>query len=263
MNRKTLTDNLALALVLLGVGVVGGRAAGGRDAPARQDASAAAAQQGSRSVVLLREDFESGSVLSVGQGYAPVAYGTPNLGGSGAYWGRTVAKAAYGLFSSWCAGDGWNSPAEPPYGANCIPYYGSPACLVPSYTNATMTTAPLNLSAYTTGLLSYNLWLSTEAADWFSVEASVDGVNFHGYTYVGFTDGNFVPRQLVLGSWPVLGNLMGHEQVWFRFGYSSDGTELMGGAFVDDITIEVDNPDLVFGDGFESGDPSLWSSSQG
>ena len=82
---------------------------------------------------------------------------------------------------------------------------------------------------------------------------------FYGFTYFGTTLGGFMPRALQLASWPVLGNLMGHPEVWFRFGYSSNGEGLMEGAYIDNIKVEVEHTDLIFGDGFEAGDTGAWS----
>ena len=64
--------------------------------------------------------------------------------------------------------------------------------------------------------------------------------------------------QLSLTSWPTLGDLTGHPAVWFRFGYAANSSDLYEGVYIDDVTLEVSSPDLLFADSFELGDTSGW-----
>jgi hypothetical protein len=264
MSRKLLAANLTFALVLVGLGVLQAR----HDANRTRSVPTWSARSGGVPLgvplagrnLLVVEGFESEMRFAVSEGYAPVAYGPPPPpGGSGAFWGRSMARAMAGLFSAWCAGAGPASPAVPPYGLNCTPYspYLPGPCRVPLATNTTMTAGPYNLTGYTTGSLRFSYWLSTELADPFSVQASVDGSHFYGFLYYGANPTG--QMQLQLTSWPALGDLTGRPSVWFRFGYAANASGRYEGVYIDDITLEVGSPDLIFGDSFELGDSSAWS----
>jgi hypothetical protein len=88
------------------------------------------------------------------------------------------------------------------------------------------------------------------------VQASVDGTHFHGFLYYGAEPSG--QMQLQLTSWPALGDLTGRPSVFFRFGYAANATSRYEGVYIDDITLEVGSPDLIFGDSFELGDSSAW-----
>lgn len=256
MNRRLIVINLAIVLTLVFLSQIHAWLEPPREpaTAAREPIAARAGEAGPGGGVLLFEGFEGGMGLEVGQGNAFVYGGAVPGPGSDAYWGRSVARVAAGLFSAWTAGAGPNSPSID-YGANCIPGYGGP-CPVPPDTNTTMTSGPHLLSPGTTGQLRFDFWLSTEMSDLFSVEASVDGVSFYGFTYYGGTSG-FETRALDITSWPTLGDLTGRK-VWFRFGYSSDSSVVYEGVFVDNVFLVIDG---LFVDGFESGNTSSWSSS--
>lgn len=195
---------------------------------------------------IVYQPFEITMLPYVAEGNAPTAYGVTTSTGSGAFWGRTAARAAAGIFSAWAAGEGPNAP----------PPYGYP---VPPNTNTTMLTGPHDLTPYVEGELRYDLWLSTEINDLYTIGASVDGVNYVGYSFYGTSQG-FEGEAFNLQTWPGLGDLTAYSTVWFRFGYSSDASYLWQGAYVDNVRLHVREPGEVFHDAFLLGDTSRWSS---
>lgn len=244
MNLRLLFGNLALAMVLVALGQVAARSETS-SAVGIVSRTSPRTFYGGTGHPLLHQSFEETLGFYVQEGNAPVAYGVPQTQGSGAYWGRIIGRAATGLFSAWAAADGPNAPPSVDYP-------------VPIGTNTTMTTGPFDLTPFVEAELAYDLWLSTEYVDLFSVQASVDGLRFFGYTYYGTSQG-FEDRRLNLRTWPALGDLTNYSTVWFRFGYSSDLGVRWEGVYIDNVELLVREPGELFSDGFLLGDSSRWS----
>lgn len=141
-------------------------------------------------------------------------------------WGRTTLRATDGLHSIYCAGTGPAAPGD-----------GGPA---PAGTASWAIVGPFDLSQTTAGVLSFNLWLRTEAyQDVFMWLVSTDGERFSGSARSTDTDG-WRAMTADLTRWGAAGSVIGEPEVWIAFVYQSDFNNLFEGAYVDEVTLTVD-----------------------
>jgi hypothetical protein len=140
-------------------------------------------------------------------------------------WGKTSYRRSAGSSSIWCAASGSASPGA---GGN-----------VPVNTTSWAIAGPFDLSGATSGDLTFDLWLDTEANyDYFSWLASTDGTNFSGLRTSSDT-GGFETITQDLSDWGSAGNVLGQPQIWIAFIYSSDESNTYEGAYVDQVSLNT------------------------
>ena len=147
----------------------------------------------------------------------------PSSGAAAVDWGRTTYRKASGSASIWCAAAGPQSPGA--------------GGMSPPNTASWAIAGPFDLSGASSGTLSFDLWLETEANyDYFSWLASFDGSNFSGLRTSQSTSG-FQRIEQDLTDWGSAGDVTGRSQVWIAFLYDSDGDTVREGAYVDNVTL--------------------------
>jgi hypothetical protein len=101
-----------------------------------------------------------------------------------------------------------------------------------------MVYGPFSLAGASDAELAFQLWLNSEPEyDGVFSGASIDGVEFHGYSVTGNSAG-WVQQVLSLKDVPGLGDLSGQEEVWIALLFVSDGVvRLQEGAHIDDIVL--------------------------
>jgi len=141
-------------------------------------------------------------------------------------WGRTDYRATEGRFSIYCAGMGPAAPGG-----------GGPA---PVNTVSWAIVGPYDLTETTAGMLSFDLWLSTEPyQDVFMWLVSTDGENFSGSARSTDTNG-WQTVTADLKNWGAAGNVIGSSAVWIAFVYQSDHSNTFEGAYLDEVSLTVD-----------------------
>jgi len=164
------------------------------------------------------EGFEGSFPGSTWQLYHPS--GAPDVD-----WGKTSYRKSAGSYSIWCGASGSASPGS-----------GNP---VPTNMQSWVIAGPFDLSGATSGEISFDLWLSTEASyDYFKWLASTNGQNFSGFQTSADTSG-FQTATTDLADWGSAGNLLGQSQVWIAFIYESDSSNAYEGAYVDQVAITI------------------------
>jgi len=150
-----------------------------------------------------------------------------SLGSSDVTWGRSTFRAASGNASVWCAQNGSDAP--------------SPGGNVPANTQSWMVAGPFDLSGASQGELAFDLWLETEPSfDFFYAAASLDGSNFNALGIDQDTNG-WQRLTFDLANWGSLGDLTGESAVWIAFLYESDFSVTFEGAYVDNVSMTVDD----------------------
>lgn len=141
-------------------------------------------------------------------------------------WGRSNYRASSESYSIYCAGMG---PAAPDT--------GGPA---PAGTASWAIVGPFDLSEASSGSLSFDLWLKTEQyRDVFMWLVSIDGETFSGSARSTDT-GGWQSVMTDLSNWGAAGSVLGEPEVWVAFVYQSDHNNLLEGAYLDDVYMEVD-----------------------
>ena len=149
-------------------------------------------------------------------------------------WDDVSSQPHNGSWSAWTANGGLDA-LDPSL------------CMYPNNQNAWMTYGPVDLSTATAGSLNFWLWAQTEQNwDWVYWLVSVDGQNYYGQRLSGATTSTEPPttsgwtqQMLDLAAVPTLGSALGHQNVWIGFVFTSDGTVVNDGAFIDDIVLDV------------------------
>ena len=135
-------------------------------------------------------------------------------------WAGTNYRAASGAWSGYCAGDGIWPPG--PYADNM---------------EAWLFAGPFNLSGYSSGALTFDVWFDTEIShDWVRALVSVDGVDYYGWHGSGYSAG-WVSRAVDLTNVPTLGNVCGRSPVWVAFVFTSDASIVSEGAYIDNVVV--------------------------
>lgn len=142
------------------------------------------------------------------------------------YWAKRYCNPFAGSYSGWAAGGGSSGSA-----LACNSNY-------PNYADSWMVYGPFSLADATAAELSYKLWLNSESGyDGIVATASIDGVNFYGQGWTGYSAG-WIDRTLNLGSVPTLGDLAGRSRVWIAFIFISDNVyNYPHGAYIDNIVL--------------------------
>jgi immune inhibitor A len=146
------------------------------------------------------------------------------------YWDDDDYKPFSGLWSGWPANGGADG-LDPEFN-----YY-------PNNMISFMIYGPFDLSDAIDAELLFSYWNQTELNfDYFGWYASTDGSNFHGYSTSG-DSGGWLFENFDLTSVPALGDVTGDSSVWIAFVFTSDGSVVDDGAFVDDIVLDKYVPD--------------------
>jgi hypothetical protein len=142
------------------------------------------------------------------------------------YWDDTSVISHSGSWSAFCAGGGSEGVAP---GEN-----------YPNNMETWMDYGPFSLADATDAKVDYYLWLDAEDGyDAFYYLASVDGDNWYGSYWTGFSDG-WVAKSFDLTNVEGFGNMCGQSNVWISFGFVSDISNPVDyyGAFIDDVVLQ-------------------------
>jgi len=141
------------------------------------------------------------------------------------YWDDDDYKPYSGGWSAWAANGGANA-LDPQY------YY------YPNNMQSGMVYGPFDLSNTADAELLFYYWNQSELNyDYFGWYASANGTNFYGTRVSGDSNGwRYVNFDLT--AVPGLGNLVGDSSVWIAFIFTSDGSIVDDGAFVDNVVLQ-------------------------
>ena len=152
-----------------------------------------------------------------------------------AYWGKTKFKAHADSTSCWCAADGSDKGID---GGD--------------YKNDMLTWmvyGPFDLSDAYEAEVSFFHWSKTESDyDFLFFGASINEQNYFGNSITGDwtqNSGNingWLPETFDLTNVYSIGNVCGESQVWFAFAFSSDGSIIDQGVYLDNIIIRKNIP---------------------
>lgn len=135
------------------------------------------------------------------------------------YWDDTNYKRYSGSWSGWAARGGANGLDPRNY------FYPNNAC-------SWMIYGPFSLSRAQNALLTFKYWNQSERNyDWLNWYVSCDGTNFTGWQVSGDSGG------WRTGSWN-LSQCLRDSTVWIGFKFTSDGSNVDDGPFIDDIYIQ-------------------------
>jgi hypothetical protein len=140
------------------------------------------------------------------------------------FWDDDDYKPYSGRWSAWPANGGYNQ-RDPQYY-----YYPNRACTWMIY-------GPFSLATARYAYLNFAYWNQSERNyDYFAWYASTNGTNFYG-TRVSGDSGGWKGRTLDLSAVPTLGNTLGDSSVWIAFRFTSDGSVVDDGPFVDNVWV--------------------------
>ncbi|MCA9867266.1 MAG: hypothetical protein KIS95_02150 [Anaerolineae bacterium] len=149
-------------------------------------------------------------------------------GGTGGYvcWDDDDYKPKKGQWSAWAA-NGCADGLDPQYY-----YYRNDMA---SWTDYLFSTAGAK-----TGTVKFNYWNNSEYGyDYFYWCASVDYANWYCSYHTGSTNGKWKTGKINLKKVPGFGSMLGYSNVYVGFGFSSDGSIVSDGAFIDDVAFTV------------------------
>jgi len=170
-------------------------------------------------VIILDEDFEEGFPGSTWE----VQDDDPDSGRY--YWSRRDCRNHGGSSSAWSVGAG-----------DTILDCGS------EYTNdvyAWMVYGPFSLADATAAELTFDWWSKTEGDynDYFFWGVSIDGNDFQGNRRTGDWSTWTTDELVDFSNVHQLGNLLGEEQIWIAFVFSSDSSVTDEGSYVDNVLL--------------------------
>jgi uncharacterized repeat protein (TIGR01451 family) len=169
-------------------------------------------------VTVLSEDFEGSFPGSTWE----VSDDDPDSGRY--YWGKRDCRDNGGSFSAWSVGAGDTT-------LSCGSNY-------PNDVFAWMIYGPFSLADATAAELTFDWWSDTEYDyDIFLWGASTNGAEYYGTGATGDWSSWTTGELLDLGAVPILGNLLGEDQVWIAFVFSSDFSVTDRGSFVDNVLL--------------------------
>ena len=138
-------------------------------------------------------------------------------------WGLSTYRRASGSRSVWCVGGG----------ANPV----TPGGTYPNNTRSWMVYGPFDLSDAIDAELVFKIWSRTEPTfDEMGWYASVDNVQYYGYSITGDTQG-WIEESLDLTAIPTLGDLRGRSTVYIAFVFESDVSVVDEGSYLDEVTL--------------------------
>ncbi|MDY0019210.1 MAG: S8 family peptidase, partial [Anaerolineae bacterium] len=137
------------------------------------------------------------------------------------YWDDITYKPYAGTYSAWAGASGL-----------------SPSSYYTDYMKSWMVYGPFDLSDAAAANLQFYYWSKTELDyDYFGWYASADGTNFYGTRVSGAAASwNYVDFDLT--NVPTLGDLSGDSSVWIAFIFTSDGSGVDVGSFVDNVVLQ-------------------------
>lgn len=151
-------------------------------------------------------------------------------GSADAYWDDTSFKRYAGSWSCFCADLGAEAGG---YGGQYV-----------NNMNAWMIYGPFDLSDADHAEMTFYHWTKTQSSnDKFHFGASTDGSVFYVWDRSGnYTDdagnvGGWLPETLNLADVYEIGDLTGESQVWVAFVFTSDGSVVDDGTYIDEVTI--------------------------
>jgi len=144
-------------------------------------------------------------------------------------WGKNTCKKVSGTYGARIVGGGslagtYTCTGKPGYPNN---YYTE------------MVYGPLDLSRAQDGQLAMKVWLDSEYGDNIFWGVSINGYNFYGEGYYGYSNG-WQPLTMDLKNVYSLGNVVGQPQVWVMVRFLSDSSDnLYLGAWIDDLFVSL------------------------
>ena len=115
------------------------------------------------------------------------------------------------------------------------PYY----YFYPNNMNSWMVNGPFSTVGARYGKLSFKYWNQSEYGyDFFYWCASADGTNFYCMRHTG-NSGGWRSGALNLKAVPGYGNMLGDPTVWAAWVFTSDGSIVDDGAFVDNAAVKA------------------------
>jgi hypothetical protein len=140
------------------------------------------------------------------------------------YWGQRDCRSSGGSFSAWSVGAGDTTLS---CGSNS-----------PNDVSAWMVYGPFSLADATAAELVFDWWSETELdRDRFTWGASTDDYHYHGARVSGDHSTWTRSERLDLSAVPVLGSLLGEEQVWIGFSFQSGPGPGHEGSYVDNVRL--------------------------
>lgn len=174
-------------------------------------------------VTIKSEGFE-GSFPNTWSVYAKSGY-------TDAYWDDTGYKKHVGSWGGFCADEG---TAGTGYGGQYV-----------NNMNAWMVYGPFSLSDASDAWVDFDHWTKTESSfDKFHYVASTNGINFYGYYFTGNmtddagNDSGWLDQNFDLTNVYTIGDLTGQSQVWIAFVFTSDGSIINDGTYLDEIYLK-------------------------
>ncbi len=153
-------------------------------------------------------------------------YDNNGITGGDICWDDTDYDSFQGGWSAWPAGG--CSDGLDPY----TDYYVNDM-------DSWMVVGPFSTEQAKSGWLQFKFWNESEQGyDYLYWCASVDGGLFYCKNHTGYSDG-WRNGRLNLRGVPYYGNMLGEEQVWVAFIFTSDGSVTLQGPFVDQVRIVV------------------------
>lgn len=141
------------------------------------------------------------------------------------YWG-VVSENNGTNKKAWCAGDGRDAIKLDSYN-------------YPNHCNSWMIYGPVDLRYAESAIMKLKSTINCQQNhDYFFWMASTDNENFFGNGITGEFDDTI---DFDLSNVYSIGNLIGSERVWLAFVFFSDGADTDLGAYIDDITLEINN----------------------
>lgn len=128
-------------------------------------------------------------------------------------WGRQTYRSHGGQAAAWCVGSSLTPPDS-----------------YPNYVDAQAVYGPFSLERADSAYFTFYRWLERAYGDYLYWGASTDSVNFSDYS-LGYSDTSWSPESLDLGYY------CGQDQVWIRFRFTSNGSSVAEGAWIDDVLI--------------------------
>jgi len=141
-------------------------------------------------------------------------------------WGKRGCRRYSGGYSAWAVGGGPAGSA-----LSCGSNY-------PNGVGTWMIYGPFSLADASAAELTFDWWTDTpNDADWFFWGASTDGLDFSGGRAFGDQSKWTRGEMLDLSAVPRLGNLLGRDEVWVAFVFSSDSSGTDRGSFIDNVLL--------------------------
>jgi hypothetical protein len=168
-------------------------------------------------ITIVSEDFEGGFP---GSGWQAV---DENASDGSYFWGRRDCRSSGGSYSAWSVGAGDTT-------LGCGSDY-------PTEVSAWMVYGPFSLADATAAELVFDWWSDTAGGDEFFYGASIDDYDYRGVHVTGAHASWTAGETFDLSAVPEFGSLLGQGQVWIGFSFTSDGSGVSEGTYVDNVVV--------------------------